>query len=67
MGKIKQKARKAVTKRFRITKKGKVKCARAFKGHLLTSKRRKRKRSLSGWATLNPAQAKRVKELMPYR
>jgi len=42
----KQKTRKAVKKRITVTKRGKVKTARAFSGHLMTSKSRKRKRHL---------------------
>ena len=66
MPKIKQKTRRAVSKRFKITKTGKVKCSRAFKGHLLTSKTRKRKRALSGWLVLGKKEAKNIKALMPY-
>jgi len=42
----KQKTRKAVKKRIIVTKKGKVKTGKAFAGHLMTSKNRKRKRKL---------------------
>ena len=67
MAKIKQKTRKAVAKRFKITKKGKVKSAQAGKGHLLTGKRRKRKRALSKWVTLKSnKEAKKIRSLMPY-
>ena len=42
----KQKTRKAVAKRFKKTATGKIKFARPGKGHLLSSKSRKRKRHL---------------------
>ena len=44
----KLKTRKAIAKRFKLTKKGKIKRARAFKGHILTKKSSKRKRFLRG-------------------
>ena len=67
MAKIKQKTRKAIAKRFKITKKRKVKSAQAFKGHLLTGKRRKRKRALSKWVILySNKEARKIKSLLPY-
>ena len=62
----KQKTRKGVSKRFKITKTGKVKSAKSFKGHLLTGKTRKRKRSLSKHNILGKRQGSALKKLMPY-
>ena len=42
----KLKTSKGVKKRFKLTKKGKLKRAKAFKGHILSKKTKKRKRSL---------------------
>lgn len=63
----KLKTRKGVAKRFKITKKGKVKSAKAFGGHLLTGKSRKRKRSLSKKAILGKTEARKIKAMLPYR
>ena len=60
------KTRKAVTKRLRMTKKGKFKRARACKGHILTKKARKRKRGLRKAALVSKTQARTMKKLMPY-
>ena len=62
----KLKTRKAVKKRFKITKKGKAISKKAFKGHLLTTKNRKRKRSLSQKAVLTSTEAKKIKVMLPY-
>jgi len=64
MGKIKTK--RALKKRFRITKKGKIKMAGAFRGHLLSGKSRKRKRAARKSHYVSKADAKKLKRLMPY-
>ena len=56
----KQKTRKAVAKRFKLTAKGKVKRGSAGRGHLLSCKSRKRTRNLRRGAVLSVADAKRV-------
>lgn len=61
------KTRKAVGKRFRVTRKGKVKAKRAFKGHLLTGKTRKRKRSLSSATVLTKTEADKIRTMIPYK
>ena len=43
MSKIKLKTNRAIAKRFRVTGSGKLKRAKAFKGHILTKKSAKRK------------------------
>ncbi len=42
----KLKTRKSAAKRFRLTASGKVRRRKAYRGHLLTRKTRKRKRNL---------------------
>jgi len=62
----KLKTRKAARKRFRLTKKGKIKRARGYKGHILTKKSRKRKRKLKQSGLVSSAQLKVIKKLLPY-
>jgi large subunit ribosomal protein L35 len=62
----KLKTKRGAAKRFKITKTGKVKSKRAGKGHLLTGRSRKRKRHLSKIMVLKKAQARNIKELLPY-
>ncbi len=58
--KIKQKTKKAVAKRFRRTKKGKLKFGKANRGHLLGQKSRKRKRQLRGGGIVSDADHARI-------
>lgn len=53
-------------KRFSLTKKGKVKRAKAFKSHLLASKSPHRKRGLRGTTIASASETERVKRMMPY-
>lgn len=62
----KLKTRKAIKKRFKLTKSGKVKRSRAFKSHILTKKSGKRKRALRKSAIVSKAEAKTIRKLMPY-
>jgi len=62
----KLKTRKGARKRFRLTKKGKIKRARGCKGHILTKKARKRKRKLKQSGLVSSAQLKVIKKLLPY-
>lgn len=62
----KMKTHSAAKKRFTVTSKGKVKRAKAYRRHLLTSKTRKRKRNLRGVAFINECDACKVKRLLPY-
>jgi len=62
----KLKTRKAVAKRFKRTKKGKIKRSRAFRGHIRTKKSSKRKRFLRGRDLVSPADHKKLKRQMPY-
>jgi len=58
--KTKQKTRKSLAKRFRITKTGKVLRRKAFKGHLNTKKSAKRKRRLGRTVQVKGKYAKKI-------
>lgn len=60
------KSNSGAKKRFRITRNGKVICAKGNKSHLLEKKSSKRKRSLRGVDGLHEAEAARVKRMIPY-
>jgi large subunit ribosomal protein L35 len=62
----KQKTRKAVSKRFRVTKNGKVLRTTANRRHMATGKSRKRKRQLRGSAAVSPADSINMKKMVPY-
>jgi large subunit ribosomal protein L35 len=62
----KMKSSRGAAKRFRITGTGKLRRARSSKSHLLTGKSGKRMRSLRKWTLVDPADAKRMKVLVPY-
>jgi len=62
----KQKTRKAIKKRIKLTKKGKATAKKAGRGHLLTSKSRKRKRSLSSKNVFGKRDSEKIREMMPY-
>jgi large subunit ribosomal protein L35 len=51
-------------KRFKLTKKGKVRRNKAFSQHLLSSKSAKRKRNLRKPGLVQGAQARTVKRLL---
>ena len=54
-------------KRFKLTKNGKVKRAKAYKSHILNKKSTKRKRNLRHSGILSEADsAKMRKQLLPY-
>ena len=60
----KKKTVKAAAKRFKKTAKGKIKYSKAGKGHLLSSKSRKRKRNLRSRGILSKPEARRVTEML---
>ena len=62
----KLKTRKAVAKRVRITKKGRVKKTKAGSGHLLSSKSRKRKRHLKKRDLVTKIDAAKIRLMVPY-
>lgn len=60
----KQKTKRSARKRFKITATGKVKRWRAFKSHILTKKRPKRKRRLRQSIVMSPADESRIRRLL---
>ncbi len=62
----KLKTNKSAAKRFRFTKKGKIKKRNANRGHILSKKTRKRKRHLRRTGYVSAADAKRIRRLLPY-
>ncbi len=62
----KMKTNRGAAKRFRITGTGKLRRARSSKSHLLTGKSGKRMRPLRRGTLVHPADAKRMKVLVPY-
>jgi large subunit ribosomal protein L35 len=63
----KQKTRKGVVKRFKLTRTGKVKRRRAFARHLMADKSAKRKQRLRQGATVSSADMKRIRAMLPNR
>jgi len=61
------KTHRGAAKRFRLTKSGKVKRAKAFKSHLLTKKSSKRKRNLRKATYVAAVEARKIKQLIPYK
>ncbi|MBU1124616.1 MAG: 50S ribosomal protein L35 [Candidatus Omnitrophica bacterium] len=63
----KLKTKKGVAKRFKLTKKGKIKYQPGGKSHLLSSKNRKRLRGLRREEVLdNKKQVQYLKAMLPY-
>ncbi|MFQ5951962.1 MAG: 50S ribosomal protein L35 [Candidatus Omnitrophota bacterium] len=62
----KQKTKKGVRKRFKLTKTGKIKRAKAGKRHILSKKKRKRKRSLKKSDLVHSTMQKKIRKLLPY-
>lgn len=61
------KTHRGAAKRFSLTKKGKIKRAKAFKSHILTKKSSKRKRNLRKAGYASDANSKVIKKLIPYK
>lgn len=62
----KLKTRKAVAKRFKITKKGKILRMKAGRSHILTKKTRKRKRHLRKKTLVSRSFLRKIKKQLPY-
>lgn len=62
----KMKTHRGAAKRFKMTKTGKIKRAKAFKSHILTKKSAKRKRNLRQGTLVSKEENKRIKKLLPY-
>lgn len=60
----KMKTKCAAKKRFKLTGSGKFKREKAYKGHILTKKTRKTKRSLRQSTTVSAADTKQVKKML---
>jgi len=63
---IKLKTRTAVSKRFKITAKGKVKRRKAFARHILSKKDSSRLRNLRKTMLVTGKDKKTIKSLLPY-
>ena len=61
----KLKTRKAVAKRFKVTKTGKVKRKKAFASHIMGKKSAKRRRNLRKPKLVDKSDVRRIKRLMP--
>lgn len=64
---MKQKTKKAVAKRFRITKRGKILRGRQMAGHLKSAKTKSAKSRYKKVAYVAKDQAKNIKRLIPYQ
>jgi large subunit ribosomal protein L35 len=62
----KLKTHRGAAKRFKKTASGKFKRTKAFKRHILTSKDKKSKRQMKGMVVVSPADARRIKRMLPY-
>ncbi|MAR69213.1 MAG: 50S ribosomal protein L35 [Nitrospinales bacterium] len=62
----KMKTNRGAAKRFKKTGSGKIQKHSAFTSHILTTKTTKRKRNLRKASIMAPADAKRIKVLIPY-
>ncbi len=60
------KTHRGLAKRVKVTATGKIKRSRAFHSHLLSSKSPKRKRNLAKTVVVHSANAKNLKNLIPY-
>ncbi len=60
----KKKIKKAVSKRFRITKKGKVLFGHQYQGHLMRKKSQRRKRRQKEPGVLKGAFARKIKKML---
>jgi len=60
----KQKTRKSVTKRFRVTRTGKVLRRQAFRRHLLVKKSSRKKRRLKRIVETNKTYAKKIRKVL---
>jgi large subunit ribosomal protein L35 len=63
----KLKTHKGAAKRFKKTGTGKVKRHKAYLRHILTSKDKKRKRKLRHAVLVDPADAPKIKRMIPYQ
>jgi len=62
----KLKSHRGLAKRVKVTATGKIKRAKAYHSHLLSSKSPKQKRRLSQSDTVHSSDLKKMKTLVPY-
>lgn len=62
----KLKTHRGAAKRFKKTATGKFMRGHSFARHILTKKRTKRKRKLDQTAVVHPADAARIRRMLPY-
>lgn len=62
----KMKTRRGAAKRFRFSGSGKVRRRKAYLRHILSTKKRKRKRNLGKPADVAAVDVSRVKRMLPY-
>ena len=62
----KLKSHRGAGKRFKKTAKGKFMRGKAFKRHILTSKPTRRKRQGRGMIVISPADATKLRRMLPY-
>lgn len=63
----KLKTHRGAAKRFKKTASGKFLRSHAFKRHLLSGKTSKLKRQLTGTVVVDPADAAKIKRMLPYK
>lgn len=63
----KQKTHRGAAKRFSLTKSGKIKRAKAYRNHIMASKSPKQKRNLRIGGLVDSTEAKKIKQLIPYK
>ena len=61
------KTNRGAAKRFSVTKSGRIKRSKAYKSHILTKKTTKRLRGLCKGGYIADCEAKKVRELIPYK
>ena len=62
----KLKSHRGAKKRFKKTATGKFMRSKAFKRHILTRKPTRRKRQARGMVVISPADATKLRRMMPY-
>ena len=62
----KLKTHRGAPKRFKKTGTGKIRRTKAFRRHILTSKSKKVKRHMRGMEVVSPADAHKLRRMLPY-
>ncbi len=61
------KTHRGAAKRFSLTKSGRIKRGKAYRSHILTKKTTKRMRNLRQVGYIADCEAKKIRELIPYK